>query len=390
MIEDKLLTISYKFRQSKLWEYWQPGQVFVLDLPEGDSAVVRLDVLMSDDYRVLIFKDMEAYQAYLLGEVADDEAKSFQSLEVALANDYVALTFQNKSELMAEEVSRVQEYKREHELVLGGAHSFPRWRHYAPYREPWSLDEAVDQAWLVAVMEALLKVSALLQDAASLDWTERPARSDRLDFKTMTKTLENAAPALHDILLGEVLADDEAAQDLRSRMAIRAEWQSDDATYDISVMLLEEAAEIEESELADFEGVGVEEPEIDPEHLRTLRECQTMVRLECDVIVLPLLIKASADAPGYYPWMVVAADQRSGNTFATGLVDSMDSALAAFIDKCQEEDLRPLNLVVRNQRARRVLQPLADELNISNKIKATPLLDTFEQSLYEEMVLNEK
>lgn len=390
MIEDKLLTISYKFRQSKLWEYWQPGQVFVLDLPEGDSAVVRLDVLMSDDYRVLIFKDMETYQAYLLGEVVDDEAKSFQYLEVALANDYVALTFQNKSELMAEEVSRVQEYKREHELVLGGAHSFPRWRHYAPYREPWSLDEAVDQSWLVAVMEALLKVSALLQKVESLDWTERPARSDRLDFKTMTKTLENAAPALHDILLGEVLADDEAAQALRSRMAIRAEWQSDDATYDISVMLLDEAVEIEESGLVDFEGVGVEEPEIDPEHLRTLRECQTMVRLECDVIVLPLLIKASADAPGYYPWMVVAADQRSGTTFATGLVDSMDSALAAFIDKCQEEDLRPLNLVVRNQRARCVLQPLADELNISNKIKATPLLDTFEQSLYEEMVLNEK
>ena len=44
MIEDKLLTISYKFRQSKLWEYWQPGQVFVLDLPGGDSAVVRLDL----------------------------------------------------------------------------------------------------------------------------------------------------------------------------------------------------------------------------------------------------------------------------------------------------------------------------------------------------------
>ena len=60
MIEDKLLTISYKFRQSKLWEYWQPGQVFVLDLPGGDSAVVRLDVLMSDDYQLLIFKYMEA------------------------------------------------------------------------------------------------------------------------------------------------------------------------------------------------------------------------------------------------------------------------------------------------------------------------------------------
>lgn len=388
MIEDKLLTISYKFRRSKLWEYSQPGQVFVLDLPGGDSAVVRLDVLMSDDYRVLIFKDMEAYQAYLLGEVADDEAKSFQYLEVALANDYVALTFQNKSELMAEEVSRVQEYKREHELVLGGAHSFPRWRRYAPYREPWSLDETVDQAWLVAVLEALLEVSALLQKAESLDWTERPARSDRLDFKAMTRPLENTEPALRDILLGEVLADDEAAQALRSRMAIRAGWQSGDGDYDISVMLLEEAAEIEESGLAEFEGVGVEEPEIDPEHLRTLRECQTMVRLECDVIVLPLLIKASADAPGYYPWMVVAADQRSGNTFATSLVDSMDSALAAFIDKCQEEDLRPLNLVVRNRRAQYVLQPLAEELNISNKIKATPLLDTFEQSLYEEMVLN--
>ena len=108
------------------------------------------------------------------------------------------------------------------------------------------------------------------------------------------------------------------------------------------------------------------------------------------MIALPLLVKGAEDAPGYYPWMVVAADQRSGNTFATSLVDSMESALAAFIDKCQEEDLRPLNLVVRNRRAQYVLQPLAEELNISNKIKATPLLDTFEQSLYEEMVLNEK
>lgn len=389
MIEDKLLTISYKFRQNKLWEYWQPGQVFVLDLPEGDSAVVRLDVLMSDDYRVLIFKDMEAYQAYLLGEVADDEAKSFQSLEVALANDYVALTFQNKSELMAEEVSRVQEYKREHELVLGGAHSFPRWRHYSPYREPWSLDETVDQAWLVAVMEALLEVSVLLQDAAPLDWTERLARSDRLDFKAMTRPLENTTSALHDILVGEVLADDEAAQALRSRMAIRAEWQSGDGDYDISVMLLEEVAEIEESGLAEFGGGEVPEMEVDHERLRALRECQTTVRLECDVIALPLLVKTAENAPGYYPWMVVAADQRSGNTFATSLVDSMDSALAVFIDKCQEEDLRPLNLVVRNRRAQYVLQPLAEELNISNKIKATPLLDTFEQSLYEEMVLSE-
>ena len=389
MIEDKLLTISYKFRQSKLWEYWQPGQVFVLDLAGGNSAVVRLDVLISDDYRVLIFKDMEAYQAYLLGEVADDEAKSFQYLEVALANDYVALTFQNKSELMAEEVSRVQEYKREHELVLGGAHSFPRWRRYAPYREPWSLDETVDQAWLVAVLEELLEVSALLQDAASLDWTEQPARSDRLEFKAMTRSLENTEPALHDILLGEVLADDEAAQALRSRMAICAEWQSGDGDYDISVMLLEEAAEIEESGLADFGGGEVPEMEVNHERLRALRECQTTVRLECDVIVLPLLVKTAENAPGYYPWMVVAADQRSGNTFATSLVDSMDSALAAFIDKCQEEDLRPLNLVVRNRRAQYVLQPLAEELNISNKIKATPLLDTFEQSLYEEMVLSE-
>ena len=389
MIEDKLLTISYKFRQSKLWEYWQPGQVFVLDLAGGNSAVVRLDVLISDDYRVLIFKDMEAYQAYLLGEVADDEAKSFQYLEVALANDYVALTFQNKSELMAEEVSRVQEYKREHELVLGGAHSFPRWRRYAPYREPWSLDETVDQAWLVAVLEELLEVSALLQDAASLDWTEQPARSDRLEFKAMTRSLGNAAPALRDILLGEVLADDEAAQALRSRMAICAEWQSGDGDYDISVMLLEEAAEIEESGLADFGGGEVPEMEVNHERLRALRECQTTVRLECDVIVLPLLVKTAENAPGYYPWMVVAADQRSGNTFATSLVDSMDSALAAFIDKCQEEDLRPLNLVVRNRRAQYVLQPLAEELNISNKIKATPLLDTFEQSLYEEMVLSE-
>lgn len=389
MIEDKLLTISYKFRQSKIWEYWQPGQVFVLDLPGEDSAVVRLDVLMSDDYRVLIFKDMEAYQAYLLGEVADDEARSFQYLEVALANDYVVLTFQNKSELMAEEVSRVQEYKREHELVLGGAHSFPRWRHYAPYREPWSLGETVDQAWLVAVMEALLKVSALLQDAESLDWTERPARSDRLDFKAMTRSLENAEPALHDVLVGEVLADDEAAQGLRSRMAICAEWQTSDGDYDISVMLLDEAAEIEESGLAEFGGGEVPEMEVDHERLRALRECQTTVRLECDLIALPLLVKTAENAPGYYPWMVVAADQRSGNTFATSLVDSMDSALAAFIDKCQEEDLRPLNLVVRNRRAQYVLQPLADELNISNKIKATPLLDTFEQSLYEEMVLSE-
>lgn len=162
MIPDLLYDLAMTFRKTKLWLKLYDSQLFAVRHSDGSIGYCCVMGMMGEYLALAEYPGDAGMDAYRLMSVDRSKMDIFDDHEIAMSQDCLMVSFQNKSELREREIEEVKAYTTSRGLNLRGKKAYPQFERFRPQHFPWRLDDETDQKHLAESLEAALEVSERL------------------------------------------------------------------------------------------------------------------------------------------------------------------------------------------------------------------------------------
>ena len=174
MIPDTLYDLAFTFKKTKLWMKLYDSQLFAVRHSDGVIGYCCVMGMMGEHLALAEYPGDSGLDAYRKMGVDRRKMDIFDDHEIAISQDCLMVSFQNKSELREREVAEVNAYTASHGITLRGRKAYPQFERFRPHHFPWRLDDETDQKHLAESLEAALEVAECLTLTApeTLGFTE--------------------------------------------------------------------------------------------------------------------------------------------------------------------------------------------------------------------------
>lgn len=344
MISESLYDIAFQFKKAKLWNKMYDSQLFAVAHSDGMIGYCCAMGMMGEHLALAVYPGAAGMDSYRMMGKDRDEMSELETMETALSQNCVMLSFENKDELRPRELAEVRAYCAARGLSLRGRKAFPQFQRFRPHYFPWYITDETDQTHLYEALEAGLAVSAKLDETvpADLGFTEGPPfhrripllRKENGGFAWETIPLPEPLPVVYP---SAVLRDDIALAKLAKSKKRGGEWACDVFMH-VDPMSTEEGAD-----------GAVAEPE---------------------------------DAP-FYPYLLLIVDNKDGMVLGAQLSEEPEDYTETFaqaILKVAQKAGKPSRILVHNDRAYALFEKAAAQLGAELAREAhIPYLEEAEQ-----------
>jgi len=163
MIPDTLFKAAFQFRKTKLWQRLYDTQIFALQHSDGTIGYCCVMGRMGEHLALAVYPGGDGLASYRKMGESRSALNPFEAQELALAQDCVMLSFENKEELRPREIQETRTYCAGHQITLRGKKSYPQFQRFRPHHFPWYIDDATDQEHLLEGLEACFAIAAKLE-----------------------------------------------------------------------------------------------------------------------------------------------------------------------------------------------------------------------------------
>lgn len=174
MIPDTFYDLAFSFRKSELWTKLYDSQLFAVQHSDGSIGYCCVMGMMGEHLALAEYPGNGGLDAYRKMGVNRSGMDLLDDHELAMSQNCLMVSFQNKSELRPREVSEVNAYTTSQGLALRGKKAYPQFERFRPHYFPWRLGDETDQKHLQEALEAVLEVSErlILTAPETLGFTE--------------------------------------------------------------------------------------------------------------------------------------------------------------------------------------------------------------------------
>jgi hypothetical protein len=349
MPTDRLYDIAFQFKKAKLWDELYDSQLFSVKYSDGTVGYCCVMGKMREHLALAVYPGDEGLGSYRSLGRDRSQMNVFEYQEMALAQDCLMCSFENKDELRPRELMEARQYCKAHQITPSGKNAYPQFQRFRPHYFPWYIDDETDRTHLLEALEACLEVSKMLKAASpeSLGFTEGPPFDRSIPllekqsglFRWTTLPLPAPLPVVYPSV--EPLNEIQLASVLKSKKR-GVEWACD--------VLMHMHPMSNEAGEADF----IEEPKSAP----------------------------------FYPYLLLIVDNQSGMVLGLHLAGNPDEYLTEFIQAILETARtagKPTRILVLNERTRALFTNLAKQFSAELKLrKKIPLLEEAEEGLWEQ------
>lgn len=345
MIKDSLFEAAFAYKKTRLWQDMWDDEIFAVKFTDGQIGYCSVMGAAKDLIALAVYMGAEGFESYRKLAMAGTVESELKFQECMMCQDCLQLAFDNKSELLKEEIEEVRRYTREHGIRLAGKASYPQFLKYRPYYIPWPVEDEKEQDRLREAAEAATELARLLtlhtkgemgfshfeDDPLTIPLLER-------DEKGYVLTYTALPPTVAETYLTPQMVDDFTAAKIR-KMKKSGSW-------------------------------------------------------ECEVARMPRPVQEKEGEPPYFPATVLAADfdtQFIVPVYASHQYDeNPDELLALFAEAIITYDSCPAVVAVRDVRTYALLQEFCESMGIDIRIDAClPALDDAELSFLDNFSMQE-
>ena len=354
MPSDRLYDIAFQFKKTKLWNKLYDSQLFAVKHSDGTVGYCCVMGMMGEHLALAVYPGDEGLGSYRLLGRDRSELSDFEVRELAMAQNCLMCSFENKDELRPRELAEARQYCKAHQITVSGKNAYPQFQRFRPHYFPWYVDDEADQTRLWEALEACLEVSAKLKGAPpeSLGFTEGPPfdRGIPLLEKRGGSFLWSKLPL--PAALPVVYPSPEPCDELQLARVLKSKKRGGEWACDVLMHI--QPMSNEKSE-AGF----VHEPK---------------------------------NAP-FYPYLLLIVDNISGMVLGLHLSSDPEEYLTEFTDGILETAKtisKPTRILVRNERTRALFTNFAKQFGAELRMrKKIPLLEEAEEELWEQFDADE-
>lgn len=174
MVLDELYDVALQFRKTKLWRKLFDSQIFAVKHSDGTTGYCCVMGMMDEHLALAVYPGDEGLYSYRLMGADRSELNDFEMQEMALSQNCIMVSFENKSELRQPEVEELKKYCVNHGITLHGKKACPQFQRFRPHYFPWYVRDEIDQVHLKEALEAAIEISGKLEDgtAQGIKFTE--------------------------------------------------------------------------------------------------------------------------------------------------------------------------------------------------------------------------
>lgn len=344
----ELYDLAFSYKKTKLWKKLWDSELFAVEHSDGSIGYCCVMGRAGAHLALAVYPGHEGLESYrMMSSASRPDILPFEMKEVALSQDCLMLSFQNKAELLPEEKETLTAYCAKRGVKLSGQRACPQFERFRPMHHPWFLDDEKDILHMKEALQAALEVSRQLetQNTEALGFEEgRPYDRDIpllvMEKKNYVWRFQPLPPPLLKTYPSIDMKDDLMLARLKKVKKKAGEWAA-------QVFLNEEAVTEEEKEETQ-KGRSAKRPKKAPVFPWLLMVIDTQS-------TLVLNAQMSPDIEGY------------AQEFTQGLVDLI------------LKNGKPQRLLVRDERSHALLQKLCPQLSIPLEKKTS--IEALEEAL---------
>ncbi|MCI9136242.1 MAG: hypothetical protein HFH48_01550 [Lachnospiraceae bacterium] len=165
MISDKLYTLAFEYKRTKLWKKLSDTEMFAVRLPEDRIGYISVMGMAGGHCALGLYIGEEGLNSFRRMAKADWAAMNpFTFQEQFLQQNCLQCVFLGKDELSEEEKAGVKEYARSHGIRIAGKNAYPQFVRYQPGYYPWHIEEEREQEELCEALKAAIAMAGLLEE----------------------------------------------------------------------------------------------------------------------------------------------------------------------------------------------------------------------------------
>lgn len=328
-----LYQAAIAFKQAAPWEWMGNDDLFAVENPD-DGEIGYCSILGSggEEYGLGMFVGEDGYDRYARLISGDVDPEDFEESMMVRG---ISMLFVDRDTLQKRDLDVIRSLG----LRFRGRNAWPFFRSQRPGYFPWFLEEA-----------EVLFLAAAIQQALAVAGEVRGGRVDLSEGES------------EDLLLTR----------FRRGTRWREEWRK--------------APKAHQNGEADAESIDpVREAEL---HLLRDRSGAPGGRWELDVFALPMPIAERSERP-HFPLCFLAVEKEQGLIVGTNLTEpwlTCSQKREQVIQILTKAGSIPLEVRVKSDKVRRIVEPMASILGIRLRVTSLPMLEEAKASLYEHLL----
>lgn len=164
MIDDKLYTLAFEYKKTKLWKTLYDMELFALRLADGRIGYISIIGAKGEDCAVSLYIGEEGWNSFCAVTKADEYRLSpLEFQEEVLKQNCLQCAFEKKEELSKKEQEKAKNYARAHGIRFRGKNAYPRFMKYQPNHYPWYLQEDNEKEDLCEALTGAIEMAKLLE-----------------------------------------------------------------------------------------------------------------------------------------------------------------------------------------------------------------------------------
>lgn len=347
MISDRLYSLAFEYKKTKLWNSLWDTEIFALKMSDGNIGYITIMGADRSHQAVgLYLGDDGINNLRTIVEFNEFTESPFKTQENILRQECLQCVFANKDELTEKELEETKNYTRTHGIRLSGKKAFPQFIKYPSYRTPCYLQSPQDQEYLCEALSASIALAEILKKK---------------------KPYMIGIDAIHRESKEILMLEPENGQYLLKRM-----------------------------ELPELPSEKYPVPDsINEINLAKLKRYQKFGTWECEIIRFPKPIQNEEEELPFYPIVLLAVEISSNYLLPMSPVahyeENPEQLMDLFMDSLLEDNVRPQIMKVRDERTYLFAKPFCDRLKIPLSLEENlPSLEIIEDTLWNKLNQNEE
>ncbi|GEM_PF-1036205 len=153
---DDIISLSFKIRESELWEDLDDSDVFAIRMQDGSEIYIATMGYGGETFDVQLYDGADSFQTYIfMAKSVQVQCPSFELMELHYWADYMSVIFDDPEDGMMrpERYRQIELWAEAHDQKIEGSHGYPFPQIFRPHCVPTRLPS--DDTQLARIKEAL-------------------------------------------------------------------------------------------------------------------------------------------------------------------------------------------------------------------------------------------
>lgn len=186
MVSDKLFEAALQYKKAKPWKVLFDSNLFAVRFPDGVIGYCCTMGTLGEYNALAVYPGEEAFES--LRQIMHSENLMPYSKQAALEQNCLQCCFDNKADLMPEELAAAQDYAKRNGVIYRGRMAYPHFLRFQPYHLPWMLQEEQEQEYLILALKSAVEI--IMQFSANGKTLEELGFEEQIHSESQIPLLE--------------------------------------------------------------------------------------------------------------------------------------------------------------------------------------------------------